>query len=58
MKFPKEFNLTLLWRKYTRKFPLITDKDFEDIEKEIDKDLHIHEPAGKVYKYKNNKYNH
>ena len=43
----------LFWTKWTRKLskPLITDADFEDIEKDIDEQLHIHEPTNKVITY-------
>jgi hypothetical protein len=49
----------LFWRKWKRKLEgSLTDEYLSDLEKDIDEQLHIHEPAGKVYKHKNNKYNH
>lgn len=38
------------WINYKKKI------DLGDLSEDIDKDLHIHEPAGEVYKFKNNKY--
>lgn len=54
----KLLNAILFWNKWTRKInkPYLTDEDLDGLEIDIEKDLHINEPAGKVYKHKNNKY--
>jgi hypothetical protein len=56
MKLSEIIDIIVFWRKWTRKIdkPFLTDEDLDAMEEE----LHIHEPAGKVYKYKKNKYGH
>lgn len=47
-------HLTMFWSRWAKKLnkPILTDEDLDGIEKDIEEQLHINEPA--IYKLKRN----